>query len=216
MIISRMLDLMMAPYGVYAVDMNQNIVFWNHSAEGILGHKSDEVVGRRCNELCVGAPEEGTDLICTHGCPLIQLAREGVIPPVTRALMRSSSGELKPVTVTSIIFRRDEDDENNLLVHLFHERADDVRAKTLAQNIHDVFSAEGEPQETLPSEYKPLSDRELEVLRLLSLAVAPREIAERLGLSPHTILNHIRNARRKLNAKNRLEAVVIAQRNRLL
>ena len=216
MSISRMLDLMMAPYGVYAVDMNQTIVFWNHSAERILGYTRDEVLDRHCNKLCAGSPEEETQGICIDGCPMIQLAREGIIPPVAHALMRSSSGELKPVTVTSIIYRRDEDDEKNLLVHLFHERTDDALAKTLAQNIHDVFSEEEDPQETLPDEYKPLSDRESEVLRLLALAVTPEEIAERLELSPHTILNHIRNARRKLNAKNRLEAVVIAQRNRLL
>ena len=206
---------MMAPYGVYAVDMNQNIVFWNHSAERILGHKQDEVIGRRCNELCMGATE-GAASVCVDGCPLIQLARDGVIPPVTEVLMRCSSGELKPITVTSMIFRREEDEKNNLLVHLFHERANNAHAKTLTQNIHNLFSAEREPQETLPGEYKPLSDRELEVLGLLALAVRPEEIAERLGLSLHTVLNHIRNARRKLNAKNRLEAVVFAQRHKLL
>ena len=42
------LDLLSAaPSGVYAVDVNQTIVFWNRSAEQILGHKASQVIGRR-------------------------------------------------------------------------------------------------------------------------------------------------------------------------
>ena len=35
-----------APYGVYAVDMDQRIVFWNSAAERILGHERENVLGR--------------------------------------------------------------------------------------------------------------------------------------------------------------------------
>ena len=40
-----------APYGVYAVDMSQTILFWNRSAEWILGHTAEEAVGLRCYEV---------------------------------------------------------------------------------------------------------------------------------------------------------------------
>ena len=219
MSISKILDLMNAPYGVYAVDMNQNIVFWNHSAERILGYKRDEVIGRPCYQVCASVREGEAEAICLNGCPSIRLAREGITPPVVHVLMLSSSGERKPVTVTPIIIHQDEshrEDERILLVHLFHERTEDDRAETLAQNFHSVFSTKGEINDMPREKYRTLTDRELEVLRLLAMALKPEEIAERLELSPHTILNHIRNVRLKLNARNRLEAVVVAQREKLI
>ena len=217
MSISRMLELMNeAPYGVYAVDMDQRIVFWNHSAERILGYQRSEVIGLRCYEVCASLPEEGTEPVCVNGCPSIRLAREGIIPPVVHVRMLCSSGQRKPITVTPLIIHRDEDDEQNLLVHLFHEKVNDARAKSVAENVHSVLSTKLELGETPHDKYRPLTLREVEVLRLLAMALEAGEIAERLQLSSHTILNHIRNARMKLNAKNRLEAVLAAQRRGLL
>ena len=215
MSITRMLDLMNdAPYGVYAVDMDQRIVFWNHCAERILGYKRNDVIGRRCYQVCASIPEDGTDPVCLDGCPSIKLAREGIIPPVVHVRMLCSSGERKPVTVTPLLI--DREDEQKLLVHLFHVKANDARAKSVAENVHSVFSTKPELAETPHDKHKPLTMRELEVLRLLAMALEAKEIAERLDLSSHTILNHIRNARLKLNAKNRLEAVLAAQRRGLL
>ena len=45
-----------APYGVYAVDMSQTILFWNRSAEWILGHTAEEAVGLRCYEVLQSQP----------------------------------------------------------------------------------------------------------------------------------------------------------------
>ena len=217
MSISRMLELMNeAPYGVYAVDMDQRIVFWNHSAERILGYQRSEVIGLRCYEVCASLPEEGTEPVCVNGCPSIRLAREGIIPPVVHVRMLCSSGQRKPITVTPLIIHRDEDDEQNILVHLFHEKVNDDRAKSVALNVHSVLSTKLDPGEAPHDNHRPLTLREIEVLRLLAMALEAREIAERLELSSHTILNHIRNARMKLNAKNRLEAVLAAQRRGLL
>ena len=47
----RFLDLNLlsqAPYGVYGVDMNRIITFWNRSAERILGYRAGDVIGMRC------------------------------------------------------------------------------------------------------------------------------------------------------------------------
>ncbi len=58
--------------------------------------------------------------------------------------------------------------------------------------------------------------REMEVLRLLALGYDTKEIAGELYLSPHTVLNHIRNIREKLQVPTRLGAVLAAQRRGLL
>ena len=57
-----------------------------------------------------------------------------------------------------------------------------------------------------------VSDREREVLGLLASGATNREIAEALYLSPHTIKDHTTALYRKMNVRNRAEAVVRAQR----
>ena len=52
-----------------------------------------------------------------------------------------------------------------------------------------------------------LSGRELEVLRFAARGLTNRDIGVTLGLSEHTIARHIANARSKLGAANRAEAV---------
>src|SRR3989449_3481239 len=53
-----------------------------------------------------------------------------------------------------------------------------------------------------------LSEREVEVLQLAGAGLTNRDIAERLGLSQHTIARHLANARAKLGAANRTEAAM--------
>jgi DNA-binding NarL/FixJ family response regulator len=61
-----------------------------------------------------------------------------------------------------------------------------------------------------------LSEREREVLDLIAAGSTNREIAARLFLSPHTVKEHTSALYRKLNARNRAEAVRRAQRVGLL
>jgi DNA-binding NarL/FixJ family response regulator len=55
-----------------------------------------------------------------------------------------------------------------------------------------------------------LTDRELEVLRLLAQSFSNRQVARRLGISPKTVESHISSLYRKLGAKTRVEAVARA------
>jgi DNA-binding NarL/FixJ family response regulator len=57
-----------------------------------------------------------------------------------------------------------------------------------------------------------LSDRELEVLRLVAGGLSDDEIAERLVLSPHTIHRHVANIRVKLQLTSRAAAAAAAAR----
>jgi two-component system response regulator DesR len=61
-----------------------------------------------------------------------------------------------------------------------------------------------------------LSEREREVLDLIAAGSTNREIAEQLFLSPHTVKEHTSTVYRKLQARNRAEAVQRAQRIGLL
>ncbi len=55
---------------------------------------------------------------------------------------------------------------------------------------------------------EPLSEREMEVLRLLMLGLPNRKIAESLFISVGTVKTHVHNILGKLNAQSRLEAIM--------
>jgi DNA-binding CsgD family transcriptional regulator len=63
-----------------------------------------------------------------------------------------------------------------------------------------------EPQE-------PLTERELEIVRLAGTGLGNKEIAAQLSLSPNTVKVHLRNIFTKLEARSRTEMTMIAVRN---
>ena len=61
-----------------------------------------------------------------------------------------------------------------------------------------------------------LTDRELEVLKLVAQGLNNREIAKRLFISENTVKNHVRNILEKLQLHSRMEAAMYAVRENLL
>jgi two-component system NarL family response regulator len=61
-----------------------------------------------------------------------------------------------------------------------------------------------------------LTERELEVLKLVAQGMSNREIAGELFISENTVKNHVRNILEKLHLHSRMEAVVYAVREKLL
>ena len=63
---------------------------------------------------------------------------------------------------------------------------------------------------------KPLSEREVEVLRLLATGLPNREIASILFISEATVKTHVEHIIQKLAVSDRVQAVVWAARHGLL
>jgi len=68
----------------------------------------------------------------------------------------------------------------------------------------------------LPALLEPLTARELDVLRLLALGLANKQIAARLSISDHTVKFHVAAILGKLGAGSRTEAVAIGIRTGLV
>ena len=63
---------------------------------------------------------------------------------------------------------------------------------------------------------EPLTDREMEVLSLLVKGLSNKEIADDLYISPRTVKSHVSNILRKLDVKDRTQAVIKAIDNDLV
>ena len=61
-----------------------------------------------------------------------------------------------------------------------------------------------------------LTEREMEVLKLVAQGMNNRDIAKELFIAENTVKNHIRNILEKLHLHSRMEAVVYAVREKLL
>ena len=88
-------------------------------------------------------------------------------------------------------------------------------------HLLDAFGAEipgaaGCLQSAAQSLLEPLSDRELEVLQLISDGLSNREIGERLFLALSTVKGHNRNIYGKLQVQSRTQAIARARELGLL
>ncbi len=65
-------------------------------------------------------------------------------------------------------------------------------------------------------EWETLTDREMDVLQLMSQGCSNKEIARNLSISEKTVKNHITNIFRKLQVEDRTQAVLFAIKHRLV
>lgn len=101
--------------------------------------------------------------------------------------------------------------------HLLSTVTIDVNRETQARSPKDEAQVSratpGEGTDALPA---PLTDREMEVLRLVARGATNPEIAGVLDISPHTVKSHVIHIFNKLGVNDRTQAAVWAARYRLI
>lgn len=110
-------------------------------------------------------------------------------------------------------------DEGPAMAALLKTLAPDTREKELIQYVRTLlhaFSKKGKPSIREPSSLvEPLTQRELEVLRLLTDGASNQEIADHLIITLATVKKHVGNVLSKLSARNRVDAVARARAQHL-
>lgn len=86
-------------------------------------------------------------------------------------------------------------------------------ASKLIQEFNSL-SRRAESRRLLPVPH--LTDREMEVLKLVARGLTNRDIADELFISENTVKNHVRNILEKLQLHSRTEAVIFAVREHIL
>ena len=87
--------------GVYVVDTNRKIIFWNEGSERITGYKAEEVMNKYCfNNILQHVDKDGKQL-CFGGCPLHHTIETGEIQQ-NHVFLKHKEGYRVPVMVKSL------------------------------------------------------------------------------------------------------------------
>jgi DNA-binding NarL/FixJ family response regulator len=86
---------------------------------------------------------------------------------------------------------------------------DALLAPSVTRRLLDRF-ARSLPDRAPPDSLSSLTEREIEVLRLLATGLSNAELAERLFVSEATVKTHVSSVLRKLGVRDRVQAVVLA------
>jgi len=185
------------------------------------------------------ASEPGMDIIgeATNGAEAISLARTlrpdvilmDLIMPVKDGIEAIAEIKGQDPEVSILVLTSFGEEENvfpairaGAMGYLLKDTAPDQ----LLQAIYDVHRGESslhpsialqlireinQPSD-LPPAPDPLTQRELEVLKLLAQGLTNQEIADRLVISEWTVRTHVRNILGKLHLANRTQAALYALR----
>jgi DNA-binding NarL/FixJ family response regulator len=95
-------------------------------------------------------------------------------------------------------------------------RGHSLISPTMASRLLVEFNALSRRVEEERGNAPRLSDRELEVLRLVARGLSNRDIATELVIAENTVKNHVRNILEKLQLRSRMEAAMYAVREKLV
>jgi PAS domain S-box-containing protein len=208
--------------GVFIIDQEQRIVFWNEAATKIVGYHGQEIVGSFCYATLRGYGDRGQPICRESCCRAAAAARYRPVNSFELAVQTKSDG-VRWLNMSVLTWPENGYGNGAQVLHLFRDvTLRRQREALLDQLLEAVNSLQSEEQiDTDPSLSRDdlkwdLTDREYQVLSLLAEGLGTRDIARTLVISSSTTRNHIRNILQKLNVHSRLEAVVLAFKSGLV
>ena len=87
--------------GIYFVNTERQITFWNGGAERITGFSGDDVIGKCCKDNLLNHVDESGKRLCLDGCPLYNTIQDGKIREAA-VYLHHKDGHRVPVTVRAI------------------------------------------------------------------------------------------------------------------
>jgi len=203
----------------FAADGEGLIVAWNGAAEKEFGTTAEKALGQFCGTIVQGRDECGP--VCSEHCPVRHSVAQG--QPMGEFDLQAGTGRGQRWLSVAVLTAYVNGSSIPFAIHLMTPV--EVR-KRLEMVIRDfVISNTGLPLEQVKAvlgsqrsaaRETRLSERELEILRLLAKGGTTSSIANQLHISRDTVSNHIQHILGKLNVHTRLEAIRRAEHARLI
>ncbi|TFG81326.1 MAG: diguanylate cyclase [Erysipelotrichales bacterium] len=129
--------------GVYFVDKQRTITYWNKGAEKITGYSAVEVKNRKCYENILNHKDEGNNSLCHNGCTLHATIGDGN-QREAHVYLQHKKGHRVPVTVRTMpVF-----DENNQITGAIEIFIDDKNEAKILSNLEQYRKEASEDQLT--------------------------------------------------------------------
>lgn len=119
--------------GVYFVDRQRRILYWNKGAERITGFTAAEVMGRRCKDNILNHCDDAGHPLCGERCPLLDTIRDGG-QREAHVYLHHKDGHVKPVAIRAAPIR---DEAGRVIgaVETFHDNTALVDSKRRAARL---------------------------------------------------------------------------------
>lgn len=118
--------------GVYFVDMERRITFWNRGAQRITGFSASEVLGASCFDNLLNHVDAEGNQLCQAGCPLEKTIQDGQIRESGVFLHHKDGQRVKIFIRTTPLYVEDQ------IVGAVEVFVDDSERATLASNLEDL------------------------------------------------------------------------------
>ena len=202
----------------YTVTEDGEVCSWSKAAEELFGYPAEEVIGRNIHEVLEARDALGTEALA-GGVESAVRRWDGMPPTIPNfdLEVRTRSDSRIWVNVSTIVFDPPRSGRR-LIVRLARDISQRRRDAELVQRMleaaRQVVALAGNSSDH--AQVEPLSDQERRILKLFAEGRNSAAIARVLGISAHTLRNHLHHINRKLRTHSRLEAVTHAQRRGLI
>lgn len=122
--------------GVYFVDENRTITYWNKGAERITGHAAESVVGYRCADGVLRHVDDAGRRLCGRRCPLLRTMHDGA-PREDHVFLHHADGHRIPVLVRAAPMYG----ENGEIVGAVETFSDNSSLVNALKRIHELDDA---------------------------------------------------------------------------
>lgn len=122
--------------GIYFVDRDRRITYWNKGSERLTGCKSSEVVGTRCSDnILMHINDEGINL-CEGQCPLSETMADGR-PREAEVYLHHKDGHRLPVLIR-VSPIQDSSGQVIGAVEIFSDNSHAVAARKRIEELHEM------------------------------------------------------------------------------
>jgi diguanylate cyclase (GGDEF)-like protein/PAS domain S-box-containing protein len=119
--------------GVYFVDREGHITYWNLAAERITGFAAAKVIGSRCSDNILTHVDAEGKRLCLEGCPLAKTIRDGV-PREAELFLHHRAGHRVPVLVRISPLR----DATGAVIGAVELFSDNSAKKAMAERVEEL------------------------------------------------------------------------------